>query len=211
MPMKSYVVCLVCLIACGSRPVHAGKKGKKSLPEAAREAIKKAFPKAKIRSVEREREHGVLYYEVNMKDKDKRFEVEVSDTMDSYLDEEKMQALSLVVPCWTMGEIAPQQEAGLLKAVQSGVGLGGWHGGMCDAFRNNVTYQWMTGGQWVSHPGGIVNYDVNITNHDDAITKDIPDFKMRSEQYYMQVDPNNEVLATTRFDGVNVINTARKL
>lgn len=48
------------------------------------------------------------------------FEVEVSDTLDSYLDSEKMQSLSLVVPVWTMSTITKEQERGcstLLPAV----------------------------------------------------------------------------------------------
>ena len=129
------------------------------------------------------------------------FEVEVSDTLDSYLDTEKMLALDLVVPIWTMGTITREQEKGLLDAIGSGVGLGGWHGGMADSFRNNTTYQWMVGGQWVAHPGNIIDYTVNITNHDDPITAGINDFQMHSEQYYMHVDPANQVLATTTFNG----------
>ena len=129
------------------------------------------------------------------------FKVEVSDTLDAYLDEEKLKGFSLIVPIWTMGQIAGPQERGLLNAVKSGVGIAGWHGGMGDSFRNNTEYQFMVGGQWVAHPGGIVEYEVNIVNHNDPITKDIPDFKMKSEQYYMQVDPSNEVLATTTFAG----------
>jgi uncharacterized protein len=127
------------------------------------------------------------------------FEVEVHDNMDVYKDEAKMKALSLVVPCWTMGQIAPEQEKGLKEAVASGVGLAGWHGGMCDAFRQNTDYQFMTGGQWVAHPGGIVDYTVHIVNHDDPITKGLKDFAMKSEQYYMHTDPGNQVLATTTF------------
>ena len=129
------------------------------------------------------------------------FEVEVSDTLDSYLDQEKMMALSLVVPIWTMGTITREQEKGLLAAIASGVGLGGWHGGMADSFRNNTEYQWMIGGQWVAHPGNIIDYAVNITNHTDPITAGLQDFQMHSEQYYMHVDPANEVLATTTFNG----------
>src|SRR5215212_5273285 len=131
------------------------------------------------------------------------FEVEVSDTLDSYLDQEKMMALDLVVPIWTMGTITREQEKGLLTAIASGVGLGGWHGGMGDSFRNNTEYQWMVGGQWVAHPGNIIDYTVNVTNHTDPITAGIQDFKMHSEQYYMHVDPGNEVLATTTFDGTH--------
>jgi type 1 glutamine amidotransferase len=100
-----------------------------------------------------------------------------------------------------MGEISEKQEKGLLKAVQSGVGLAGWHGGLCDSFRQNTKYQFMTGGQWVAHPGGIIDYTVNITDKDDPVTKGMSDFKMNSEQYYLHVDPNNKVLATTTFSG----------
>jgi len=135
--------------------------------------------------------------------KDLGFDVEVSTTMDIYADEKKINAFELVVPIWTMGTITPQQEMGLLKAVLGGVGIAGWHGGMGDSFRNNTNYQWMVGGQWVAHPDGIVEYEVNIVNHKDPITKGIKDFKITSEQYYMHVDPSNEVLATTTFQSKN--------
>jgi hypothetical protein len=98
-----------------------------------------------------------------------------------------------------MGTITREQEKGLLDAIKSGVGIAGWHGGMGDSYRNNVNYQWMVGGQWVSHPDGVCDYEVNIINHTDPITKGLSDFKMHSEQYYMHVDPSNEVLATTTF------------
>ena len=129
------------------------------------------------------------------------YEVEVSNTLDAYFDEDKMKSLSLIVPVWTMGTITGEQQKGLLEAVRSGVGIAGWHGGMGDSFRNNTEYQFMVGGQWVAHPGGILSYEVNIINHDDPITAGLPDFKMTSEQYYMHVDPSNEVLATTTFSG----------
>ena len=129
------------------------------------------------------------------------FEVEVADTMDVYLDADRMKQLNLVVPCWTMGEITREQSRGLLGAIRSGVGIAGWHGGMCDSFRENTEYQFMTGGQWVAHPGGIVRYKVKITKPGDPIVKDIGDFYVRSEQYYMHTDPGNDVLATTTFSG----------
>ena len=133
--------------------------------------------------------------------RDKGFSVELSDTLDAYLDAEKLHSLSLIVPIWTMGTITKEQESGLLSAIADGVGVAGWHGSMADSFRNNTQYQFMVGGQWVAHPGGIIDYEVNITNHTDPITAGISDFRMHSEQYYMHVDPSNEVLATTTFSG----------
>ncbi|MBT3342504.1 MAG: ThuA domain-containing protein [Gemmatimonadetes bacterium] len=127
------------------------------------------------------------------------YEVIVSDTMDSYKDADLMQSVDLVVPCWTMGTIDGEQNKGLMQAIEGGVGLGGWHGGMCDSFRNECGYQMMTGGQFVGHPDGIKDYTVNITS-DDPIVAGIQDFSMHSEQYYMHTDPGNEVLATTTFD-----------
>ena len=129
------------------------------------------------------------------------YQVEVSDTLDVYLDRNRMLAFDLISQVWTMGTITPEQENGLLEAVKSGVGFGGWHGGMCDAFRNNTNYQFMTGGQWVAHPGGIIDYRVNVTDHNDPITAGLPDFDMHTEQYYLHVDPANQTLATTTFHG----------
>jgi type 1 glutamine amidotransferase len=129
------------------------------------------------------------------------YRTEIFDTLDVYLDAEKLQTFDLIVPVWTMGTITKEQEKGLLSAIDSGVGLGGWHGGMADSFRNNTEYQFMVGGQWVAHPGNIIDYRVNIIDHDDPITAGLSDFDMQSEQYFMHVDPSNEVLATTTFSG----------
>ena len=129
------------------------------------------------------------------------YDVEISDTLDSYLNKEKMLAYDVITQVWTMGTITDEQEKGLLDAIESGVGYAGWHGGMADSFRNNINYQFMVGGQWVAHPGNIIDYEVNIINHDDPITAELNDFNMHSEQYYMHVDPSNEVLATTTFSG----------
>ena len=128
-------------------------------------------------------------------------DVTVSDNLDIYTEKELMESLDLVVQLWTMGEIAKEQEDGLLEAIRGGVGIAGWHGGLGDSFRDNVAYQFMVGGQWVAHPGGVIDYEVNITDHKDNVTKGLKDFKMHSEQYYLHVDPNMKVLATTTFTG----------
>ncbi|MEF3313465.1 ThuA domain-containing protein [Paenibacillus sp. GYB004] len=128
------------------------------------------------------------------------FRVELSDTLETFADEEKLKSLDLIVPVWTMGQIEKEQVAGVSKAVQSGVGIAGCHGGMCDAFRTNVDWQFMTGGQWVAHPGNdSVEYTVNIKSSSSPLLEGIDDFGVKTEQYYMHVDPAVEVLATTRF------------
>ena len=128
--------------------------------------------------------------------------VTLSQTLDSFLDARLMNSVDLVVPVFTMSSITREQEAGLLNVVRErGVSVGGWHGGMADAFRNNTEYQFMVGGQWVAHPGNIIDYRVNVTNRDHPITAGINDFAMHSEQYYLHTDPSNKVLATTTFSG----------
>lgn len=129
------------------------------------------------------------------------FRVHTSTSLDAYLDRDFLQSLSLIVPIYTMSTITDEQERGLLDAVEAGVGVAGWHGGMADAFRNNPAYQFMVGGQWVAHPGGVIDYRVTIVDREDPVTAGLDDFDMHSEQYYMHVDPANRVLATTTFGG----------
>ena len=107
----------------------------------------------------------------------------------------------LIVPIFTMGKIMDAESKNLCAAVESGAGLAGFHGGMGDSFRANTDYQFMTGGQWVAHPGNIISYRVNIVDKTDPVTEGIEDFDYESEQYYMHVDPSNHVLATTTFSG----------
>ncbi len=132
------------------------------------------------------------------------FKVEVSDSLDSYADLAKLKTLDLIVHIFTMSDIKGELERNLEEAVKSGVGLAGWHGGLGDAHRSAVEYQFMVGGQWVAHPGGVIDYDVDIVNPDDPITRGLKRrFHMKSEQYFMHVDPGNEVLATTTFTGAH--------
>ena len=132
--------------------------------------------------------------------RDQGVEVERSDTLDAFNELEPLLALDLIVPIWTMGEIKGEQSGNLSKAVEQGVGLAGCHGGMGDAFRWDTGYQFMVGGQWVAHPGGICDYRVHIVDHADPITAGVENFNVNSEQYYMHVDPSNHVLATTTFE-----------
>jgi len=125
-------------------------------------------------------------------------EVEVSDTLDAFSDDGKLKELDLIIPIWTMDKINNDYVVNICEAVANGTGLAGCHGGMCDAFRENVLWQFITGGNWVSHPGGdTVEYTVHIRNSSSPLVDGIADFKVKSEQYYLHVDPANEILATT--------------
>jgi len=128
------------------------------------------------------------------------FKVYVETTTEAFVDP-SITDLSLIVPIITMAKIEKEEVQNLTKAVAGGVGLAGFHGGMCDAFRESVEYQFMCGGQWVAHPGNVIDYRVDIVKPEDPICRGIQGFPYRSEQYYMHVDPTNEVLATTTFSG----------
>lgn len=126
-------------------------------------------------------------------------EVEVTDSLSCFDDPGRLAALSLIVPVWTMAEIGKEQAEHAAAAVASGVGLAGCHGGMCDAFRSNVTWQFMTGAQWVAHPGNDgVPYRVRTVGAHPLISG-IPDFDVETEQYYLHIDPAVTVHAVCDF------------
>lgn len=129
------------------------------------------------------------------------FDVNVSNSLDSFLDEKYLKSLDLIIPVVTMSEITDEQLNPLIEAVASGVGLAGCHGGMADSFRQAVLYQFMVGGQWISHPGGDgVKYMMNVKkNSSSPIIDGINDFEVCTEQYYLHVDPAVNVLMTTRY------------
>ena len=117
----------------------------------------------------------------------------------AYDDYDKLIEYDLIIQSVTMGKISKKQEENLLKAVISGVGIAGAHGGLVDSFRNNTNYQFMIGGQWVEHPGGKVKFKVKML--DDELTEGLNDFEIFTEQYYMHFDPNIEIIANTKFNG----------
>jgi type 1 glutamine amidotransferase len=128
------------------------------------------------------------------------FEVRLSDTLDTLTEPKVLLDIDLFVPVVTMSNITKEQVEAVSTAAADGMGIAGCHGGMCDAFRQNVQWQFITGGNWVSHPGGNgVTYNVEITDNPSPITKGIKDFNITSEHYYLHIDPAVEVLATTRF------------
>ncbi|MFW6059778.1 MAG: ThuA domain-containing protein [Phycisphaeraceae bacterium] len=131
------------------------------------------------------------------------FDVAMENTLEIYADEQRMRAMDLIVQVWTGGELTKEQWEGLSGAVYHGTGLAGFHGGLIDSFRANTGYQFMTGGQWVAHPGNCEpTYTVNIVDRDHEITAGLGEFTLPdTEQYYLHVDPGVHVLCTTTFTG----------
>lgn len=127
------------------------------------------------------------------------YDVEVSDKLAVYADRSVMDAVDLVVQCWTMGDITPEQLAGLSRAVEAGTGLAGWHGGIVDSFRASPGYLQMTGGQFVAHPGNFVDYDLVVRpdRSDHEIVRGITTVALHTEQYWVLTDALADVLATT--------------
>jgi len=132
------------------------------------------------------------------------FEVRKERDLEVLQNREYLFSLDLFVPVWTMGTFESKQTGILADAIASGVGVAGCHGGMCDAFRTNVLWQFIMGGNWVAHPGSDgVPYEVNIKQSSSPLVANIKDFSLSSEQYYLHVDPAVEVLATTKFPTVD--------
>lgn len=135
----------------------------------------------------------------------------IYDTLDCLGDLDALKKVDLLVACWTMGEIKREYTVNVAKAVGAGTGLAGCHGGMCDAFRQDTEWQFITGGQWVSHPGGDgIEYMVNICKGSSPIVEGLEDFPVCSEHYYLHVDPAIEVLATTRFPVISYYHISNK-
>ncbi len=133
--------------------------------------------------------------------------VTVSDSLEVFDDADALQAYELIIPVWTDGTLSREAATHVAEAVARGTGLAGCHGGMCDAFRSSPLWQFMTGANWVAHPGGDgVTHRVTITS-DDPLVAGLPDFDVTSEQYYLHVDPANRVLARTRTDVVTWYHT----
>ena len=131
----------------------------------------------------------------------------IEESNDIFTLDRDLTGYDLIVIGWnnavTTETLTTSQEDRLLAAVAGGTGLAGWHGAGA-SFRSSLRYNWLLGGSFVAHPHGEGfphPYQVQITDHSHEVTRGVRDFAVRSEQYYMQVDPNIHVLAETVFDG----------
>ena len=117
------------------------------------------------------------------------------------LGAEDVAESALVVPVITDGVLASELMARLVGAIQAGTGLAGFHMGLATSFRSSVPFRYAASCYWVSHPGNIITYRVDVTRGDHPIMAGIESFEHTSEQYYLNYDPAVEVLATTTFSG----------
>lgn len=131
-----------------------------------------------------------------------KFHVDITSDLDIFLDPEHLKHTALLVQLWHKAGGSDAQAKGMLEAVKGGMGFVGCHAGIIDTFPTSMEYRMMTGGQFISHPPGMVDYVVNIADQADEITRGVQDFKVHSEKYYMHTDPSNHVLATTAFTSV---------
>jgi type 1 glutamine amidotransferase len=133
--------------------------------------------------------------------KEDGYDVTVSDTLDSYLDDGLLADTDLIVQCWTQGRITGEQATGLSRAVRAGTGFAGWHGGIVDSFRAETRYQLMTGGQFVHHPAEFTTHEVRPVPEraDHPVMAGIGPFTVTTEQYYLHMDPAVDVLAVTDY------------
>ncbi|MEM6883674.1 MAG: ThuA domain-containing protein [Verrucomicrobiota bacterium] len=130
---------------------------------------------------------------------DHDFLVQHETSLEVLEDHALLASLDLICPNWTMGKLTETQSQNLRDAVHSGTGLGGFHGGMGDAFRGDTEYEWMVGGHFVGHPH-VGEYTVQRTSIQHPITEGFPDEQpYNSEQYYLVTDPANEVLIDSTY------------
>lgn len=212
---KTYLIAFaaVCLLACTSKTIDQAMTEKETVPEEVAETAP-APPVIKELPILKEKDvllvHGGWQGHKPKEYTDKiaiylreaGATVTISPSTAVYEDSTFLASFDLIIQSITMDKISNKAIKGLLTAIKTGkTGFAGCHGGMGDAFRENTAYQYMVGGQFVGHPGGQVDHTVKITNPNDAITENLTGFNIHSEQYYMHVDPNVKVLATTQFTG----------
>ena len=139
------------------------------------------------------------------------FEVRVEESNEVYADEDAMAVTDLIVQSVTMSEISPEAFRGLRSAVERGVGLAGWHGGIADSYRGNSDYLHLIGGQFATHPAkhpdhragdesdNFLCYTVDLTDvgRSHEIMAGLEDFTLKTEQYWVLHDDLIDVLATT--------------
>ncbi|KUL25497.1 ThuA domain-containing protein [Actinoplanes awajinensis] len=132
--------------------------------------------------------------------RERGFTIEIAETLDVYDDTAVLDRADLILQCWSVGTITAQQEQNLVARVRAGAGFAGWHGGVVATFHEARHYQYMVGGRFLHHPGGLIDHTVDVTS-EHPIVRGIGSFAVHTEQYYCHTDTTLQVLATTTFTG----------
>jgi uncharacterized protein len=139
------------------------------------------------------------------------FEVRIEESPEIYADAGYMASVDLVLQLVTMSTASDEAVKGLRRAVASGTGLAGWHGGIADSFRASSDYLQLIGGAFVTHPSkrpellvgdetdNYLPYIVELTElgRSHEILAGLDDFALETEQYWVLHDDLIDVLATT--------------
>jgi type 1 glutamine amidotransferase len=123
------------------------------------------------------------------------FDVTVTDSLAPLADPFAADELDLVVPVWSIAEAPDEELDAFCALVARGVGVAAFHGAIA-GFRRHYGWQHVLGGQFVWHPEPR-DYSVDVVGGGS--------FPLHTEQYYVHVDPANEVLATTTFEDGTVV------
>lgn len=132
---------------------------------------------------------------------------DVEETQDPGRLEDDLTVYDLIVIGWTQSttteDLSDRAEQRLHEAVRGGTGLAGWHG-MAASFRSSLQFSLIAGASFLDHPGGEgvpVPYEIEIVDRDHPVTEGVESFQIASEQYYMHLDPDVHVLASSTFSG----------
>ena len=96
------------------------------------------------------------------------------------------------------GDLSSPQETNLLKFVSSGKGFIGLHGASA-SFKSHPKYFKMLGGRFVSHKK-IGPFNINITDKDHPITKNLNDFTFDDEPYRHDFSTGGEIHILAKAD-----------
>ena len=102
--------------------------------------------------------------------KQEGFEVRIETSTAAFADP-AIHELSLIVPIYTMSKIEKPEALNLCAAVRAASGSPAIMAACVTRSANSVDYQFLCGGQWVAHPGNIIDYKVDLTRPDDPIMR----------------------------------------
>lgn len=127
------------------------------------------------------------------------FTVTLERNFAAFTDFESLKSYDLIIPSVMVEDDNYPFAEGVTKAVEAGTGILGIHGA-CSCFIKNPNWRFMMGGSFMAHPG-LLNVEYTVDVLPNTILKDITSFDVKTEQFYLHVDPAVNILATSTFPG----------